>query len=141
MSLERKTIAKATENFSGDIEYFTLYTTKDITITGDYNDKSQRIFDNIISLISMRAQPIVVASPYAVADLAAEGSPSLQGAGYIFKFIVERAGLFASVDEHYAIDDPLYHLIYMFDGVEIEQEVFDSTGSSLNIEFTFDTDL
>lgn len=141
MNLERKTVSTASEHFSGNIEYFTLYTSIDITATGDYEDKSQRIFDNVISLISMRAQPIVIASPYSVSALEDEGAQSITGAGYVFKFIVEHSGVFADVDEDYNIADPLHHLVYMFDEVDIEGETFMSAGGSENIEFTFDTNL
>lgn len=141
MTLERKTTSKPSEHLTGNIEYFTLFTTVDITSTGNYEDKSQRIFDNIISLISMRAQPIVVASPYSVTAIENEGAPSLTGTGYVFKFIVEHTGIFASVDENYQIDDPLYYLKYMFDGITIEEEVFESMGGSLNIEFIYNDNL
>jgi len=141
MTLARKTASKPSEQFSGNIEYFTLFTDVDITATGNYEDKSQRIFDNIISLISMRAQPIVVASPYSVTTLENEGAPSLTGPGYVFKFIVEHTGIFASVDEDYQIDDHLYHLKYMFDGVTIEDETFQSSGTELNIEFMYNDNL
>lgn len=141
MTLERKTTSKPSEHLTGNIEYFTLFTTIDITSTGNYEDKSQRIFDNIISLISMRAQPIVVAAPYNVTTIENEGAPSLTGGGYVFKFIVEHSGIFASVDENYQIDDPLHYLKYMFDGITIEEEVFESSGGSLNIEFIFNDNL
>jgi len=141
MTVERKTVSSPSEHFSGNIEYFTLYTTVDITATGNYEDKSQRIFDNIISLISMRAQPIVVASPYSVASLADEDAPSLTGSGYVFKFIVEHSGVFASVDAEYKVDDPTFHLKYMFDGIDIQEETFESEGTGLNIEFAYNTNL
>lgn len=141
MNLDRKTTSKPSEHLTGNIEYFTLFTTIDITSTGSYEDKSQRIFDNIISLISMRAQPIVLAAPYSVATLENEAAPSLTGTGFVLKFIVEHTGIFASVDENYQIDDPLHYLKYMFDGVTIEEEVFESSGAGLNIEFIFNDNL
>ena len=141
MNLDRKTVSKPSESVTGNIEYFTLFTTIDITATGDYEDKSQRIFDNIISLISMRAQPIVVASPYEVTTIESEGAPSLTGAGFVFKFIVEHSGIFATVDQNYQIDDPLFYLKYMFDGVTIEEEDFQSLGGTPNIEFIYNDNL
>lgn len=141
MTTENKATAKPTESFTGNIEYFTLYSKVDMTSTGDYADKSQRIFDTIISLISMRAQPIVIASPYVVSDLNAEGAGSLTGAGYVFKFIVEHAGVFASVDEEYEIDDDVYHLKYMFDDIDVEDVTFVSGETGTNIEFAFNQNL
>ena len=141
MTTKNQATAKPSESFSGNIEYFTLFTKVDITSTGDYSDKSQRIFDTVISLISMRAQPIVIATPYAVTDLAAEGSAELTGAGFVFKFIVEHTGVFASVDEEYVIYNNVYHLTYMFDDIDVEDETFLSVNTGTNIEFAFNQNL
>lgn len=141
ISIDKEVTAQPTQSFSGAVEYYTLYTTINIMPTGNYSDTTQRIFDTIISLITMRAQPIVVAEPYSTTDLASEGAPSLTGNGYVFKFIVEHDNIFASFDDNYQVVDGVAVLKTMFDAITIEGETFNSSGSSLNIEFMRHTSL
>lgn len=138
--IDRST-ASPVEELTGNIQFFTVYTTVDIRPTGDYQDKSQKLFDNVITLISTRAQPVIVAEPYEVAALENEGAPSLTGAGYVFKFVTEHAGVFASVDNDYNIDDPVFHLKFIFDEIESEGETFYTDGANLNTEFKINQQL
>ena len=141
MTQERKTISKATEDLSGNLQFFTVYTSVDITATGNYEDKSQKIFDSMIAIISMRAQPVILASPYQVSEMENEGASELTGAGYIFKFVVEHSEIFAKVNEDQEIDDPVYFLKYAFEDIEIEEENFVTEGTGVNIEFTLNEEL
>ncbi|ASV44028.1 hypothetical protein PBI_SCTP2_13 [Salicola phage SCTP-2] len=130
-----RSVASHTEEIVGNLQFFTLYTTVDITTTGNYQDTSQKVFDNIITLISTRAQPVVIGEPYNVSQLENEGAPSLTGTGYVFKFVVEHSDVFASVDDDYNIDDPVYHLKYIFNDITVDGQTFYTEGGSLNIEF------
>ena len=59
--------AKAGENLSGNINFYTLYVTSlDITATGNINDQSQQNFDDVVNLINLVAQPVIMNNPLAV---------------------------------------------------------------------------
>ena len=85
----------SSETLSGNIEYYTLFTSLDITQTGDYTNNSQKDFESVVQVIGLRAQPVVMNDPVAlsgVGNLVLEnyGAPSITGAGWIFKFAFER---------------------------------------------------
>lgn len=130
-----RSVARSVEELTGNMQFFTLYTTIDITTTGDYKDKSQKIFDNIITLISTRAQPIIVGDPYSVSLIENEGAPSLTGNGYVFKFVTEHPEVFASVNSDHETTDEIFHLNFMFNDIEVQGETFYTEGANLNIEF------
>ena len=44
MSLQRAGAMGSVEVLTGNIEFFTLFTTLDITVTGDYSNNSQKDF-------------------------------------------------------------------------------------------------
>lgn len=88
----------SSETLSGNIEFYTLFTTIDITRTGDYNDDSQKDFESIVQVIGLRAQPVVMNEPVPLNGVGANvienyGAPSITGAGWIFKFAFEREGV------------------------------------------------
>ena len=43
------------EVVTGNIEFYTLYTTIDITRTGNYSDNSQKDFESVVQVIGLRA--------------------------------------------------------------------------------------
>ncbi len=51
------------EVVTGNIEFYTLYTTLDITRTGNYNDNSQKDFESVVQVIGLRAMPIMMNDP------------------------------------------------------------------------------
>ena len=56
----------SSETLSGNIEFYTLFTTIDITRTGDYSNDSQKDFESIVQVIGLRAQPVVMNEPVAL---------------------------------------------------------------------------
>lgn len=105
--------AKAGENLSGNINFYTLYVTSlDIAATGNINDQSQQNFDDVINLINLVAQPVIMNNPLAV-DLTGI-APTLTGAGFIFKFAVEHGNVFERNGDNVAI------LKELFEGVNID---------------------
>ena len=85
----------SSEVVSGNIEFYTLFTTLDITRTGDFTDNTQKDFESVVQVIGLRAQPVVMNNPAALNGVGAQvlenyGAPSLTGAGWIFKFAFER---------------------------------------------------
>lgn len=105
--------AKAGENLSGNINFYTLYVTSlDITATGNINDQSQQNFDDVVNLINLVAQPVIMNNPLAV-DLTGV-APTLTGAGFIFKFAVEHGNVFERNGDTVAI------LKELFEGVNID---------------------
>ena len=86
------------EVVTGNIEFYTLYTTLDITRTGDYSDASQKDFESVVQVIGLRAMPILMNEPVELNGTGANvlqnyGAPSLRGAGWIYKFAFEQAAV------------------------------------------------
>ena len=117
------------EVVTGDIEFFTLYTTIDITNTDDFGDSSQKDFESVVQIIGMRAMPIVMNNPVELDGtgnnlLENYGAPSMTGAGYIFKFATERPGAHT-----------VETLVNEFDNIVLNGGTVD-TKNSKNMEFT-----
>ena len=129
MSLTRSGAMGSSEVVSGNIEFYTLFTTIDITRTGDFSDNTQKDFESVVQVIGLRAQPVVMNNPVALNGSGANvlenyGAPTLTGAGHIFKFAFEREGVH-SVDT----------LKNELNGIVLNGGTID-TQSSINMEFT-----
>ena len=129
MSLTRSGAMGSSEVVSGNIEFYTLFTTIDITRTGDFSNNTQKDFESVVQVIGLRAQPVVMNNPVQLNGSGANvlenyGAPSLTGAGFIFKFAFEREGVH-SVDT----------LKNELDGIVLNGGTID-TKSSVNMEFT-----
>ena len=129
MSLTRKGAMVSIEVLTGNIEFFTLFTSLNITVTGNYSDNSQKDFESVVQCIGLRAMPTVMNNPVAVSGVGSQvlenyGAPSLTGAGYIFKFATEIPGAH-TVD---SLKDEL-------NGIVLNAGVIDTTGT-INMEFT-----
>jgi hypothetical protein len=117
------------EVVTGNIEFYTLFTTLDITRTGNYNDNSQKDFESVVQVIGLRAMPIMMNEPVylnGTGSLVLEnfGAQTLTGAGWIFKFAFERA----EVHTIQTLTDEL-HGIVLFDGTI-------DTKNTVNMEFS-----
>jgi len=129
MTFERAGAMGSSEVVSGNIEFYTLFTTLDITRTGDYTDNTQKDFESVVQVIGLRAQPVVMNNPVRLNGVGANllenyGAPSLTGAGWIFKFAFEREGV-------HTIDTLRDEL----DGIVLNTGTID-TKNSVNMEFT-----
>ena len=129
MSLTRKGAMGSIEVLTGNIEFFTLFTSLNITVTGNYSDNSQKDFESVVQCIGLRAMPTVMNNPVAVSGVGSQvlenyGAPSLTGAGFIFKFATEIPGAH-SVDT----------LKEELNGIVLNAGVIDTT-STVNMEFT-----
>jgi hypothetical protein len=119
----------SSEVLSSNIEYYTLFTTIDITQTGDFSDNTQKDFESVVQVIGLRAQPIIMNTPVALNGVGQNllenyGAPSITGAGWIFKFAFEREGVH-TLD---TLKDEL-------NGIVLNGGTID-TKSSINMEFT-----
>lgn len=117
------------EVVTGNIEFYTLFTTLDITRTGNYTDNSQKDFESVVQVIGLRAMPIMMNEPVYLngsGGLALEnfGAPSLTGAGWIYKFAFERA----EVHTIQTLTDELH-------GIVLNDGTID-TKNTVNMEFT-----
>ncbi len=126
---QRSGAMASSEVVSGNIEFYTLFTTLDITKTGDFSDNTQKDFESVVQVIGLRAQPVVMNEPVSLNGVGANvlenyGAPSLTGAGFIFKFAFEREG----VHTLETLKDEL-------DGIVLNGGTVD-TKSSVNMEFT-----
>ena len=98
MALTRSGAMNNQEVLSGNIEFYSLFTSIDITRTGDFSDNTQKDFESIVQVIGLRAMPVVMNNPVALSGVGAlvlegYGAPTLTGAGWIFKFAFEREGV------------------------------------------------
>ena len=126
---QRSGAMASSEVVSGNIEFYTLFTTLDITKTGDFSDNTQKDFESVVQVIGLRAQPVVMNEPVSLNGIGAQvlenyGAPSLTGAGFIFKFAFEREGV-------HTLDTLKEEL----NGIVLNGGTIDTT-SSVNMEFT-----
>ena len=117
------------EVLTGNLQFFTLYTSLDITQTGDYADLSQKDFESVIQVIALRAVPVIMNNPVELNGVGSNtldvyGAPTLTGAGWIFKFSFEREGVHT-----------VQTLIDELDGIVLNSGTID-TKNSVNMEFT-----
>ena len=126
---ERSGSMGSSEVVSGNIEFYTLFTTINITSTGDFSDNTQKDFESVVQVIGLRAQPVVMNNPVSLNGVGAQvlenyGAPTLTGAGYIFKFAFEREGV-------HSIDTLKNEL----NGIVLNGGTIDTT-STVNMEFS-----
>ena len=119
----------SSEVVTGNIQFYTLFTTLDITRTGNYADDTQKDFECVVQVIGLRAQPVVMNNPVALNGVGSNvlenfGAPSMTGAGWIFKFAFER-------EDVHTIDTLKDEL----DGIVLNVGTID-TKNSINMEFT-----
>lgn len=118
------------ESLTGNLQYFTLYTTLDITNTGDLADATQQDFELVVQTMSLRALPIVMTDVVASANLATDGAPTLTGAGFIWRFVTERED---ALTVAFLVED--------FDGLVLNAGTVDTVAPGVNTEFTKDENL
>jgi hypothetical protein len=129
MSLNRSGAMGSVEVLTGNIEFFTLFTTLDINVTGDFSNNSQKDFESVVQVIGMRAMPAVMNNPVYLNGVGQNllenyGASTLTGAGYIFKFATEQPG-----------SHTVQTLIDELHGVVLNAGTID-TKNSINMEFT-----
>lgn len=117
------------EVVTGNIEFYTLYTSIDITRTGDFSDASQKDFESVVQVIGLRAMPILMNEPVPVDGTGSNvlenySAPSMTGAGWIYKFAFERT----SVHTIQTLTDELHGIV--LNGGTID------TKNTINMEFT-----
>jgi hypothetical protein len=129
MSLIRSGAMGSSEVLSSNIEYYSLFTSLNISQTGDFADATQKDFESVVQVIGLRAQPVVMNSPVALNGagqnlLENYGAPSMTGAGWIFKFAFEREGVHTIT----TLTDELHGIV--LNGGTID------TKNTVNMEFT-----
>lgn len=132
--------ASAQQNLAGELQFYVLYCSSpgafsdpnpnppeieeaarliNIQVTDHIKDQSQKNFEILYQSISLRAAPSIMSNPIPVMDLAAEGSPTLTGEGYFWKFANERGNMW----EDFKTGDPLGLLVKELDGVILDSGV------------------
>jgi hypothetical protein len=129
MSLIRAGAMNSQEVVTGNIEFYTLFTTLDVTRTGDFADATQKDFESVVQVIGLRAMPIIMNTPVALsgagnAKLENYGAPTITGAGWIFKFAFEREGVHT-----------IQTLVDELHGIVLNAGTID-TKNTVNMEFT-----
>lgn len=116
----RKTVVRGGQDVTKSIEVFQIATTVDITATGDYQDESQNNWDGLITVIGMRAQPIILDEPQSVDDLSLfDDSFDADTAGFVFQFTTEHFGVFSKHDKNYVVTEEVGVLTDMIDGITL----------------------
>lgn len=116
----RKTVVRGGQEVTKSIEVFQIATTVDITATGDYQDESQNSWDGLITVIGMRAQPIILDEPQSVADLSEfDDTFDPETAGFVFQFTTEHVGVFSKHDKNYVVTEEVGILTDMIDGITL----------------------
>jgi hypothetical protein len=135
--------ASAAQVLTSSLQYYTVWcespnafsdpdnaTGINIRWTGDISDQTQKNFELIIQSIGLRAMPIILNNPLAVADLAADGASTVTGEGFVWVFSVETEGAFATKT------NPVGLLIEEMDGIVLlNGAVLSTSGPGQNIEF------
>lgn len=136
-------LASASQVLTGNLQYYTVWcespnafsdpdnaTGINIRITGDIADETQKNFELIIQSVGLRAMPIILNDPLAIADLAADGATSVTGEGFVWQFSVENERVFATKTDEVGL------LIEEMNGIVlINGAVLDTSGPGQNIEF------
>lgn len=136
-------VAGASQVVTGALQYYTVWckspnavsdfenaTGINIRYTGNIANESQKNFELIIQSIGLRAMPIVLNSPLAVADLAADGASVLTGEGFVWQFGVEMDDAFATKDSNVGL------LVAELNGIVLPNgAVLTTNGPEQNIEF------
>lgn len=96
MALPRRAGAVGNQEvLTGNLQFFTLFTSLDITQTGNYADNTQKDLESVIQVIALRAMPVIMNDPVELDGVGQNvlenyGAPTLTGAGWILKFSFER---------------------------------------------------
>ncbi len=136
-------VSSASQVLTKSLEYYTVWcespnafsdpdnaTGINIRWTGDIADETQKNFELIIQSIGLRAMPIILNNPLAVADLAVDGASVVTGEGFVWVFSVETEAAFATKT------DPVGLLIEEMDGIVLlNGAIIRTSGGSQNIEF------
>lgn len=131
------------ESLTGGIESYTVWchspnaftnpnmaTGVNVRITGDITDTSQKAFEILIQSISLRASPVILQEPVAVADVSANGAQTLSGEGFVWCFSTERK------EQFILGNDPVGLLKIELSGIVLPNGTVISTSGALqNIEF------
>ncbi len=122
--MENKSIVRPGVDVTKGLEVIRIATKIDISATGNYQDASQQAWDSLITLIGMRAQPVVLTQPES-ATFSSMSDVSLTGSGYVFEFASEHPETFATHDEDNKVVDPVGILKIMLsdivlNGVQVE---------------------
>ena len=136
-------VASASQVLTKSLEYYTVWcespnafsdpnnaTGVNIRWTGNIADQTQKNFELIIQSIGLRAMPIILNNPLAVADLAADGASAVTGEGFVWVFSVETEGAFATKDS------PVGLLVEEMNGIVLlNGAILATSGPGQNIEF------
>lgn len=116
-----KAVSSSTVDLTGSLSIVKIATTIDIKSTGKYSDASQQAWDSLITIIGMRAQPIVLSEPKQI-SFSTDPEISITGSGYVFEFGTEHNEIFATHDEDNKVIDPVGVLKILLEDVELNGE-------------------
>jgi hypothetical protein len=128
--------SQATQALTGELTYYTAYTTSDIdiTVTGRIQDQSQKSFEVLVQAIGLRAMPVILNNPKFVTELSDHGASQLSGPGYIWKFATEQADIFKIGN------DPVGLLTQELKGIVMPTAtIIETEGVNQNTEFQSST--
>jgi len=141
--------AGAFQSVTGTLQYYTIWaesanaftdpntaTGVNIKTTGNIQDESQKNFEMLVQAVGLRAMPVIMNEPRAVADLAVAGATTVEGEGFVWRFASDRLDVFAKEA------DPVGLLIDELNGIVLANgAVLETTGIDQNIEFSRSNEL
>lgn len=136
-------LSSADQVVTGSAQYYTVWcsspdaftdpdnaTGVNIQVTNSIQDESQKNFEVLVQSVGLRAMPIILNNPLAVAALENEDAPTLTGEGFVWKFAIEYRDAFQNDTSNVGL------LVDELNGIVLPNgTVLDTAGAGLNIEF------
>lgn len=112
-----------------NLDYFTLFTTLNITATGNFADSTHKDFVSVIQVIGMQTVPVITREPLMLDGknnnrLENFGAPTLTGPGWKARLVFEKRG-----------GHTIEKLKNELNGIVLNSGVID-TKNAINMEFT-----
>ena len=140
--------ATGMQSLTDSIVYYKMYTLSpgavadpatatgvNIDATGNVLDERQKNFEVMVQSIGLRAMPVIMNNPLAVANVATAGAAQIAGEGYVWKFAVERADYFKNTGPNGTISE-VGHLVDEMEGIVLPNAiVVHTSGIDQNVEF------
>lgn len=132
------------QSVTGTLQYYTVWvvspnaftspnlaTEVNIKTTGNIRDESQKNFEILVQSVGLRAMPVIMNEPKAVAELADEGATTVTGEGFVWRFASDRQDIFLKGS------DPVGLLIDELNGIVLANgAILETAGPGQNIEFS-----
>lgn len=153
MVAKTNSFSSAYQNIGSDVQYYIVYAKSpnafsspeiasgvNIRVTKNYQDISQKNFEVLLQSIGLRSMPVIMNNPEPVQQLENNGSLTLVGEGFVWKFAVDRSEIFYNYGPNGTIG-PVGFLVDELHGIILPSGVVLDTKYTRNIEFNYSNKL